>query len=329
MKNPYYAGPKTDHFDGTRFFSPGALSTDKSVGDLLRWKLREKTAPWPKAVPVEPIRPEARVGGCRATMIGHASVLLQVGNLNILTDPVYSQRVSPVSFAGPRRVAAPGIRFADLPQIDLVLLSHNHYDHCDVATLKALDERFRPRVVTALGNDRFLREAIPGLDVTAGDWGDVVSIDKDASVALTPAHHWSSRGVRDRRMALWCGFVLKTPRAKVYFVGDSGYGDGGIFRQIAERHGEPDLALIPIGAYAPRWFMQSQHMNPEEAVDVFEAIGARHALAIHWGTFQLTDEPRHEPPARLAETLAARGIDPDRFVAPEPGGVLDLSGAAH
>ena len=324
VKNPYYSGPASDHFDGTRFYNPGQPSTERSLGDILRWRFRETRAPWPKSVLVQPARPEPRIAGCRATTIGHASVLLQVDGLNILTDPVFSRRVSPVSFAGPKRVTPPGIRFEELPKIDLVLLSHNHYDHCDVATLKRLDDRDRPRVITALGNDRFLREAVPGIDVTAGDWGDVIDIGRGQAVALTRANHWSSRGLRDRRMALWCGFYLKTKVATVYFAGDSGYGDGAIFKEIRETHGSPDLALIPIGAYAPRWFMEPQHMNPEEAVSVFEILEAGRALAIHWGTFQLTDEAREEPRERLEKALDDRGISQAAFLALEPGGTLDL-----
>ncbi|RFC64130.1 hypothetical protein DYI37_07140 [Fulvimarina endophytica] len=326
MKNPYYRGPESDHFDGTRFFNPGHGGTDKSLSDLARWRFRESSADWPDNVLVEPARPEASIAGVRATLIGHASVLVQVDGLNILTDPVYSERVSPFSFAGPKRVTPPGIRFDDLPKIDLVLLSHNHYDHCDVETLKRLDDRFRPRILTPLGNDRFLREAVPGVDVTAGDWDETIPIDASRSVTLTRAHHWSSRWLRDRRMALWCGFVVKTGKAQVYFAGDSGYGDGEIFRAIGRDHGEMDLALIPIGAYDPRWFMRAQHMDPEEAVEVFEAVKARHALAIHWGTFKLTNEPRAEPPQRLSAAMRAKGLDPDRFAAFEPGGVLDVPG---
>ncbi|MEN3794452.1 MBL fold metallo-hydrolase [Fulvimarina sp. MAC3] len=327
MKNPYYSGPISDHFDGTCFFNPGEPSTERSLSDVLRWRFKETRAKWPDSVLVDPARPEQTVTGCRAVMIGHASVLLQVDGLNILTDPVFSRRVSPVSFAGPKRVTPPGIRFEDLPKIDVVLLSHNHYDHCDTASLKRLDDRFRPRVITALGNDRFLREAVPGIDVTAGDWGDVIDIARGQSVALTRANHWSSRGLRDRRMALWCGFVLKTKAATIYFAGDSGYGDGAIFRQIREEHGVPDLALIPIGAYEPRWFMKPQHMNPEEAVSVFEILEAKRALAIHWGTFQLTDEAREEPRERLMKALDERGMPRESFVAVEPGGTLDLGPA--
>ncbi len=322
-KNPYYQGPVTDHFDGTRFFNPQG-APDKTLRDVLRWRLSSRFARWPKQVAVETAVPEARVGGCRVTMVGHATVLLQVAGLNILTDPVWSNRASPLRFVGPRRVTAPGIRFDDLPPIDAVLLSHSHYDHLDVRTLARLHRRDRPLIVTPLGNDTILRRALGDVRVSVGDWGTHVDITAQARVTLVPANHWSARGTRDRRMALWSGFVLRAENALIYFAGDTGYGDGGIFHRIRRDHGAPDLALLPIGAYAPRWFMQPQHADPEDAVQIMLDIEARQAVAIHWGCFQLTDEPREEPPRRLAQALAARGIAPHRFQALEAGAALDL-----
>ncbi|ORE88123.1 MBL fold metallo-hydrolase [Aurantimonas sp. 22II-16-19i] len=341
-RNPYHSGPVTDHFDGTRFFNPGHSSPDRSFRDVLRWRSEGKRAPWPEEVPVTPAVPEERVDGLTVTMVGHASVLIQIGGLNVLTDPVWSQRVSPVSFLGPKRVTAPGVRFEDLPPIDLVLLSHSHYDHCDLDTLSRLSKRFRPRIVAPLGLDVLLRRRIRDVDVdvVAGDWGDEIALPApatassgpdrggEARIAIVPAQHWSRRGWSDTRMTLWSGFVLKAGDRSVYFLGDSGYGDGSIFRAVRERHGAPDLALIPIGAYAPRWFMEHQHMNPEEAVRVFEDVGAGHAVAIHWGTVQLTDEPRDEPVERLAEAAERMGVRDRRFMALAPGECLDLAGGS-
>ncbi|WP_342453177.1 MBL fold metallo-hydrolase [Jiella mangrovi] len=329
-RNPYYSGPASDHFDGTRFFNPGQPSTDRSFKDLWRWR-KETRAEWPEHVPVVPAMPEKRVAGCRATMIGHASVLIQVGGLNLLTDPVWSERASPVSFAGPKRVTQPGIRFGDLPPIDVVLLSHNHYDHCDLKTLKRLVDRHDPLIVTPLGNDRLLARTLPASNIVAGDWGDTIDLpaaepgaSPAGSVAIVPAQHWSRRGIRDTRMCLWCGFVLKIAGRSIYFAGDSGYGDGKIFREIREAHGSPDLALIPIGAYDPRWFMAPQHMNPEEAVKVFQDVGASRAVAIHWGTIQLTNEPRDEPAALLRRALADRQLDESAFIAAKPGEIVEI-----
>ena len=317
--NRYYSGPASDHFDGLRFFNPGHPRTDRGLHDFLRWRVAERPAVWPRSVPARQTVPDARVAGVRATIVGHASVLIQAGGLNVLTDPVWSGRASPLSFIGPRRVWAPGIAFDALPPIDAVLLSHNHYDHMDITTLRRLNARDRPLMVTPLGNDAILRRSIPGVRVLAGDWWSRIGIGKGGEVTIVPAYHWSARTGRDRRMALWCGFVLSTVGGSAHFAGDTGYGDGRIFREVRRRIGRPDLALIPIGAYAPRWFMSPQHADPNEAVQILEDLEAARAVGIHWGVFQLTNERRDEPPQLLLEALARRGIARDLFPAGEPG----------
>jgi L-ascorbate metabolism protein UlaG (beta-lactamase superfamily) len=318
-KNPYYSGQPNDHFDGLRFFNPNHPDTDRSFADILRWKLRERAAAWPRSIPVLQTVPDAEVTGLRATIVGHASVLIQSGGLNVLTDPVWSEKSSPVAFAGPRRVSAPGIAFDDLPPIHAVLLSHNHYDHMDIPTLRRLNARHRPLIVTPLGNDTILTRAIPGVRVITGDWWDSIDIDMGGEVTIVPAYHWSTRTVGDRRMALWSGFMMHTGGGSAYFAGDTGYGDGQIFREMRTRLGRPDLALIPIGAYAPRWFMREQHVDPDEAVQIMEDLGAVRAVGIHWGIFQLTDEAWSEPSKLLLNALRRRGISPHLFPAGEPG----------
>lgn len=317
--NRYYSGLPSDHFDGLRFFNPDHPDTDRGLRDLLRWKLKEKAAPWPRTVPVRQTVPDARVAALRVTIVGHASVLIQAGGLNVLTDPVWSTRASPLAFLGPRRVWAPGIAFESLPRIDAVLLSHNHYDHMDLATLRRLHSEHRPLMVTTLGNDSILRRAIQGVRVVAGDWWDRIDIGKGGEVTIVPAYHWSSRTGRDRRMALWCGFMLGTDGGRAYFAGDTGYGNGRIFHEVRRRIGRPELALIPIGAYAPRWFMSAQHTDPNEAVQILEDLEAGSAVGIHWGVFQLTDERRDEPPELLLEALGRRGIAGNLFPAGAPG----------
>ena len=317
--NPYYTGVPSDHFDGLRFFNPDHPDTDRGLRDLLRWKLLETAAPWPRSVPVQQAIPDARIDGLRATIVGHASVLIQVAGLNVLTDPVWSNRASPLAFAGPRRVWAPGIAFESLPPIDAVLLSHNHYDHLDMLTLRRLHIRHSPLIVTSLGNDVILRRAIPGIRVMAGDWWDRVKIGRDCEVMIVPAYHWSARTGRDRRFALWSGFVLNSSAGRVYFSGDTAYGNGRIFQEIRQRSGRPDLALIPIGAYAPRWFMCAQHTDPNEAVQILENLEAARAVGIHWGVFRLTDEHREEPPELLLKALVRRGIAENLFPAGVPG----------
>jgi len=321
LANPYYVGPPSDHFDGTRFFNPGEPTTDRGLLQVLRWKASSTVARWPESVPVTLARPEARVARLTVTMVGHASLLIQVPGLNLLTDPVWSERASPVAFAGPKRVTEPGIAFADLPPIDAVLLSHNHYDHLDVATLRRLQAVHQPLMAMPLGNDAIVGQAVPGARMVAGDWGDRIGLGAGSATTLTRANHWSARGTRDRRMALWCGHWIDTPAGSIWFAGDTGYGTGAIFRDIRARHGRPDVALLPIGAYAPRWFMAAQHTDPAEAVRIMVEVGARRALGIHWGTFQLTDEARDAPAEGLRVALAATEFAVDRFQAADPGGV--------
>ena len=328
-RNRYYSGPVSDHFDGTRFFNADGPTVDRSLRDILRWKAKGGAAAWPDTVAVTPARPDARVAGPRITMVGHATLLIQAAGLNLLTDPVWSARASPLSFAGPKRVTVPGIAFDDLPPIDAVLLSHCHYDHLDLPTLTRLHARDAPLLVMPLGNDTIVRAAIPDARIAVGDWGERLALGDGAATVLTPANHWSARSLGDRRMALWAGHFVETVAGSVWFAGDTGYGDGTIFRAIRETHGAPDVALIPIGAYAPRWFMAAQHCDPVEAVRIMADVGAARALGIHWGTFQLTDEPREEPADLLHRAVTAAGLAPHAFVAARPGSVHDVRTAGR
>jgi L-ascorbate metabolism protein UlaG (beta-lactamase superfamily) len=324
--NAYYQGPPSDHFDGTVFFNP-RKPWSKGPADMLKWQFsRQGKEHWPPVYPSPfTAKPAQRVGGSRLvlTHVGHASVLLQTGGLNILVDPVWSERASPVTFAGPKRVNAPGIPFENLPPIDVVLVTHNHYDHLDTATIGRLTQAFRPRIVTPLGNDTIMRQA--GIDgAEAHDWGARVPLSDGVSVHLEEIYHWSARGLFDRRHALWAAFVFETPAGLVYHIGDTGFGSGEVFGGVRAKHGRPDLAVIPIGAYEPRWFMKDQHINPEEAVRILELTGARRAVGHHWGTFKLTDEGIERPLEALAAACEARGIPQDRFQPLRPGQVYAL-----
>jgi L-ascorbate metabolism protein UlaG (beta-lactamase superfamily) len=326
----YYRGPASDHYDGQRFFNPG--STDPPRLDprrfLNRWMGSERAA-WPDHVAVRQTRPPRRVEGAemQVTWIGHATVLVQTQGLNILTDPIWSDRASPFSVVGPSRVRQPGVRFEDLPRIDLVLVSHNHYDHMDLPTLRRLWERDRPLIVTSLGNDAILSGE--GIEAATRDWGGRVpvrparrladgSLEGPVEVLVERNHHWGSRWGADRNRALWSAFTVVTPDGNIFFAGDTGFGDGAWVRAAAA-HGPFRLAILPIGAYLPRDVMQNSHIGPAEALRIFEALNPTRALAIHWGTFQLAFEAIDDPPRSLAALARAAGVAPGRFLATEVG----------
>ena len=326
----YYSGPVSDHFDGERFFDAQG-APPRSRSDLFRWfvqrRLRRTKAQWPDWAP-SPFadHPPPRVDGaaCRVTYVGHASWLIQTAGLNILLDPIWSERASPFRHIGPKRVNDPGIAFADLPPINVALVSHAHYDHLDLATLSQLAAAHRPRVITPLGNDTIMRNHDAAIAAEGFDWDARVDLGAGVSVTPVPTSHWSARTLSDRNMSLWASFVIDAPYGKIYFVGDSGYGGGRLFHRARERNGPFRLALLPIGAYEPRWFMRDQHMNPADSVQAFKDCGAEFALAHHYGTFQLTDEAIDAPPLALTEALRAAGIAPGRFRALRPGEVAQF-----
>jgi L-ascorbate metabolism protein UlaG (beta-lactamase superfamily) len=320
-----YSGLPSDHFDGERFFDPDGVPP-KSLGEVLRWQFggNRKRAAWPEWAPSPHAdTPPERVDGdkVRFSFVGHASWLIQTAGLNILVDPVWSERASPFSLAGPKRHNDPGIAFDALPKIDVVLVSHGHYDHLDVATLSRLAARFSPRAITPLGNDVTMRGAIKA---DAFDWHDRVELGNGVAVTLVPTRHWSARGLFDRNRTLWASFVLETPAGKIYIVCDSGYGEGKHFRRVAEAHGPLRLAILPIGAYEPRWFMRDQHMNPSDAVKALQDCGAEAALAPHHGTFPLTDEAIDAPAMALGEALDEAKIPRERFAVLKPGQVMEI-----
>ena len=272
--------------------------------------LREPRVPWPTSVPVQPRVPPPLDGATAVvTFIGHSTFLIQTTAGNILTDPMYSQRASPLPWIGPHRVRQPAVRFDDLPPISTVLLSHNHYDHCDRATLRKLSKRFNPLVVTPLGNERLVRSA--GIQrVEELDWWET-STSGPHEITATPAHHFSARTPFDRNRALWGGFTVRVGKARVYFAGDTAYG--GFFQEIPRRLGPIDLALLPIGAYEPRWFMRTVHMNPAEAVQAHLKLDAAYSIAMHFGTFQLTSEGIDDPARALDEACRIGNVDRSRF----------------
>jgi L-ascorbate metabolism protein UlaG (beta-lactamase superfamily) len=285
--------PFPKHSDGKRFFNPDAPQV-RGFLDALRWKLTSRSEPSARFVSdVAPSKPPSVVDGneLRVTLVNHSTLLLQQGGVNILTDPVWSMRTSPLSWIGPRRRREPGVRWEDLPRIDLVLLSHNHYDHLDLVTLRKLADRGRCQFIVPAGVARLLRSQRISL-VDELDWGDSVPVPQ-GTLHCVPAVHFSARGLFDRNRTLWCGYVIEAAGRVVYFAGDTAFGDH--FAYIRERFGAPHLALLPIGAYEPRWFMSRVHMGPDEAVRAHQILGAQASIAIHHGTFQLGDESIDTP----------------------------------
>ena len=311
--------PLSEHYDGQHFRNRNG--TDKSLFDVFNMLLGSlsEAEDWPESVP----NPEhgaivdAVESGIRATYISHSTVLLQVDGLNILTDPVYSDRASPVSFAGPRRVRAPGITLGELPPIDLILISHNHYDHLDTGTLQAIlrQQPSQPVVITGLGNGALIK-ALGFSDVRELDWDTGADIG-GVSIHFVECQHRSGRGLFDQMASLWGSFVLETSAGRIYFAGDSGYSPH--VKEQGDKWGPFTLALLPIGAYEPRWFMADIHLNPEEAVKAHKELRSEQSLAIHYGIFQLTYEGIDAPLEDLRAALNQQGLDSAAFWTLEPG----------
>ncbi len=286
----------------------------KSFWDVIKWRMTSKRSEWPLNVENEAQDlPAPLVESSSPTflMINHATILIQVDGLNFLTDPIYSERSSPVSFAGPKRVRKPALDFDKLPPIHAVVISHNHYDHLDLPTLLKLEEKFSPTFYVGLKNTELLKSA--GIKkVIEMDWWQKIQLN-DVHLSFVPAQHWSARGLFDRYETLWGGFFIEGSSHKIYFAGDTGYGD--FFKQIKERLGAPDLSFLPIGAYEPRWFMKGAHMNPEDAVMAHMDLESKFSVGMHFGAFQLTDEAITDPVTDLKK--AQEKLKPNHpFLAP-------------
>jgi L-ascorbate metabolism protein UlaG (beta-lactamase superfamily) len=334
---PRYQGPVSDHFDGKQFFNPSGQNA-KELGDVLKWQLgkRDKT-PWSDVQNFElgekPFDiPNLKSNGLRVTFVGHSTVLLQFDGWNVLTDPVWYARCSPFQWAGPKRVQPAGIRLEDLPPIHLILQSHNHWDHLDIDTLKKIYMRYEPQIVTSLGISQFLKQH--GIEKCVDlDWNQTFIVKSGKStegeivpeltVTCLPAQHFSGRGIPDRNATLWSSFMVSSPTSGyIYFGGDSGYAP--FFKTIGAQFGKIRLALLPIGAFKPEWFMSPIHCNPSEAVQMHLDINAEKTLAIHHGTFPLADDGQQEPVDALKQALILRGVAEDDFFVLKEGKFRDL-----
>ena len=319
---PVYKGPVAGNFDGKRFINPGGVKA-KGFPDVLKWMSQRKRGKWEQNLSAAyGEKPPAQVErGPRITFVNHSTFLIQVDGLNILTDPVWSERTSPFTFIGPKRMRPPGIRFDDLPRIDVVLLSHNHYDHLDIRTLVKLNDRFHPAFIQPLGVGKYLEES--GIATKRDlDWWTHTAIPNGITVEAVPAQHFSGRGTFDRDATLWCGYVIVRKEGNIYFAGDTGYNPT-TFKEIGKKF-TPQLSIIPIGAYKPEWFMAPIHCSPQEAVQIHIDLGTRQSVASHFGTFPLADDGFSDPVENLKIALNERGIPEESFVALEEGSARDF-----
>lgn len=307
---PSFSYEVSDHHDGEKFFNPEGDQL-KGFWQVLKWKMTSKRVEWPEHVPNKnyPLPDLPSNQKINLTFINHSTFLLKLKGLTILTDPIFSDRASPLSFAGPKRVRGAGIPLELLPPIDVVVISHNHYDHLDEESIKLLDGKFHPLFLVPLGDEELLKKW--GVqNVKAMDWWNEERV-KDVKFIFTPALHWSARGLTDKNKCLWGSFMIDDGKSKIYFAGDTGFGKH--FSEIRKRLGPPDLALLPIGAYKPQWFMHHYHLNPEEAVLAHLELKSTQSIAMHFGTFQMSDEGIEEPVLDLKRALEKFGLGEKDF----------------
>jgi L-ascorbate metabolism protein UlaG (beta-lactamase superfamily) len=323
LSAPVYKGPQSTNFDGSKFINPEGIRASGFL-DLIKWMLTRERGEWPEVTDAFIGPPPAKklpVDQIRITFINHATTLIQMNGFNILTDPIWSERASPFQWIGPKRVRPPGINFEDLPPIDLVLISHNHYDHLDENTLKMLEENHRPLYVVPLGVGQFLKNR--DIDkIIELDWEQSVEVFPEMTLISVPAIHFSGRGFNDRDATLWCGYVIRGIAGKVYFAGDSGYGE--IFKEIGRKYGPFQASLIPIGAYRPEWFMSPIHVSPAEAVKIHQDVDSEKSVAIHYGTFPLADEGLGDAIKDLERAKIDSHLENDEFIVLKEGTYIDI-----
>ena len=323
LSGPSYNGPKSDHYNGKKFMNPNGLEA-KGFKDVFKFVRERKMEPYQfnyeTFVRKEAIPEKLEESKVKITFVNHSTFLIQYAGLNILTDPIWSFRCSPFQFAGPKRMRPPGVKFEDLPNIDLVLLSHNHYDHFDSNTVKDLIKKFQPQFIVPLGMKKSIQK-LGGKRVDEIDWNQSFNFQK-ISITGTPANHFTSRGLFDRDKTLWCGYLLQFDHHKLYFVGDTGYGPN--FKKIGKQYGPIDICLIPIGAYKPEWFMEPIHISPPQAIQVHKDIQSVQSIAMHFGTFPLADDGQGTAEKELAQAMDESNVDAMTFIVPDEGHSYDF-----
>jgi L-ascorbate metabolism protein UlaG (beta-lactamase superfamily) len=326
---PLYYGPITDHFDGKKFHNYDPSKGVFSLQDIMKWQYYEFRDDikklWPKYLDdVVEAKVEERVYGekIKVTFVNHATFLIQANGINYLTDPLFSERVSPLTWAGPKRYRKSGINITNLPPIDYIILSHDHYDHCDIDALYYIQQKFGSKILSGLGMSKFL--SISGIKSEDMDWWDEYIIHEKVKVNFVPAIHWSGRyGLVGNNRTLWGGFVISTGKEQIYFSGDTAFS-GDVFKKIADKFHNLKIALIPIGAYEPRWFMKTHHINPEEAVAIHKILGVKTSIAAHFGSFALSAEGEGKPEQDLRSAMRKAKIGMDRFLILKHGEVFEL-----
>lgn len=307
------------HYD-VPYFKDGRFQNEtptpkKNILSYFWMRLNTTQEKWEMDVPLQDniILPQESSEDLRVHFINHSTFLIQIDNVNILTDPIFSERASPLSWAGPKRAMPPGLKMEEIPKIDVIIISHDHYDHFDVDTLKFFINRDSPKILFGLGVAKRIDNYENAIEM---GWWDDVNIKK-IRFTFTPALHWSARGIFDRKSTLWGSFMIETQNKNIYFAGDTGMSSH--FAKIAKKFPNIDLAFLPIGAYEPRYFMKIHHMNPSDAVEAKKILNANHAIGMHWGTFQLTNEGRMAPAKYFEDNPTPN------FMVPHNGDCFDSS----
>jgi L-ascorbate metabolism protein UlaG (beta-lactamase superfamily) len=297
-----------------------------NMSDLIKWKLTREKAQWPslpKVNNVTPVKLQNRINGDEAvvTYINHASFLIQMNGLNILTDPIWSEYAGPFGKFGVKRTIYPGLNIEQLPKIDFILISHSHYDHLDLPSIEALTKNNdNVKILMGLGVSKYIDYCKTTNNCKELDWWDhIENKSSDIEFHFVPAYHWSSRALFDYNTSLWGGFIIQNNKNSIYFAGDTGFGDGKVFTQIKNKFSNITLSLLPIGAYKPNWFFKNMHTSPEDSVKIFKILGSEYAIPMHYDTFQLSDEEYKDPLIDLEQATIKQQIENDKFHILSPG----------